>query len=137
MNRSRWLQITLIVVGIAQVFFGAAFTFAPAQFSALLGLPAAPQWAYWLFSMFGARAFAFAFGMFLAARDPLKHSRWIVAMIGVQAIDWLGTLYYLANGGVTLSQVSSAPFLPVIFIVLLIAFFPRSSGRAAQVAVQK
>jgi hypothetical protein len=125
MNRKVLLQISLIVVGIVQVFFGAAFTFMPAKFAGLLGLSAAPQWAYWMFSMFGARCFAFAYGMFLAARDPIKHVHWIQGMIAVQVIDWLGTLFYLANGGVTLSQVSSASILPLIFIILLIVFYPR------------
>ncbi len=128
MNRKLVLRITLVVVGIAQIFFGIAFTFAPAKFSAILGLEEAPQWAYWMFSMFGARAFAFAYGMFLARRDPIKHIHWIQAMIAVQVIDWLGTLYYLANGGITLSQVASASYLPLIFIVMLVVFYPREKA---------
>ena len=83
MNRKVLLQISLIVVGVAQIFFGVAFTFAPEKFSGLLGLSTAPQWAYWMFSMFGARSFAFAYGMLLAARDPMKHIHWIKAMIAV------------------------------------------------------
>jgi hypothetical protein len=132
MNRKLGLQTSLVVVGIAQLFFGAAFTFAPGVFGAMLGLSAAPEWAYWMFSMFGARAFGFAFGMFLAARDPLKHTPWILAMIGVQVIDWLGTIYYLASGAVTLAQVSTASFLPLIFIALLIAFYPRQAALASK-----
>lgn len=132
MNRKLILQITLVVVGIAQLFFGAAFTFAPQQFSAMLGLPEAPQWSYWMFSMFGARAFAFAYGMFLAARNPERHAHWIWAMIGVQAVDWAGTLVYLLKGSLTLAQVSSAAYLPAIFIALLLLFRPREqkSGKA-------
>jgi hypothetical protein len=130
MNRKVFLQISLIVVGIAQIFFGAAFTFAPEKFGAMMGLSAAPQWAYWMFSMFGARSFAFAYGMFLAARDPIKYIHWIQAMIGVQVIDWLGTLYYLANGGISFSQVSSASILPLIFIILLVVFYPRETNKS-------
>ncbi len=119
------LQITLIVIGIAQIFFGAAFMLAPAKFSGILGLPETPQWAYWMFGMFGARAFGFAYGMFLAARNPMKHVHWIQAMIGVQLIDWLSTIYFVLNGAVTLEQVSSASYLPLIFIVMLMIFYPR------------
>ena len=125
MNRKLFLQITLVVVGIAQIFFGVAFTFAPAKFSAMLGLSPAPEWAYWMFSMFGARCFAFAYGMWLAMRNPIKNIHWIQAMIVVQIVDWLGTLYYLANGGITLAQVASASYLPLIFIILLVIFYPR------------
>lgn len=124
MNR-RVLQITLIVIAIAQIFFGAVFIFAPAKFSGMLGLPETPQWAYWMFGMFGARAFGFAYGMFLAARDPMKHVHWIQAMIGVQLIDWLATMYFVLSGAVTWAQVTSASYLPLIFIAMLVIFYPR------------
>jgi hypothetical protein len=129
MNR-RLLQITLIVIGIAQIFFGAVFIFAPAKFSGMLDLPETPQWAYWMFGMFSARAFGFAYGMFLAARDPMKHVHWIQAMIGVQLIDWLATMYFVLDGAVTLAQVTSASYLPLIFIAMLVIFYPRQTTSA-------
>lgn len=135
MNK-KLLQITLVVVGLAQIFFGVAFTFAPAQFAGLLGLPVTPPWPYWMFSMFGARCFGFAYGMFLAASDPKSNTPWIKAMIMVQAVDWLGTLYYLANGAVTLAQVSAAAYLPLIFVVLLLIFYPRGQAASAKAPAQ-
>lgn len=135
--KAKGLQITLIVIGIVQIFFGAAFTFAPGAFTGMLGLPEAPAWTYWMFGMFGARAFGFAFGMFLAARNPVRHVRWIQAMIGVQAVDWLSTMFYLANGSVTLAQVASASFLPLVFIALLLVFYPRAETARLQVAEQR
>ncbi len=121
----RPLQITLVFIGIVQVVLGAAFAFAPAQFGAMLGLTEAPTWTHWIFFMFSARALGFAFGMFLAARDPVRHVSWIQAMIGVQAIDWLATMYFVLTGAVTLTQVSTASFLPLIFIGMLVIFYPR------------
>ena len=121
----RPLQITLVFIGVVQMVLGLAFALVPTQFSAMLGLAAAPTWVYWMFAMFSARAFGFAYGMFLAARDPIKHVAWIRAMIGVQAIDWLATTYYVLTGAVTLAQVTTASFLPIIFIALLVGFYPR------------
>lgn len=40
-------------------------------------------------------------------------------MVGVQAIDWIATVIYLATGVVTLAQVSTAAFLPLVFIAIL------------------
>ena len=40
-------------------------------------------------------------------------------MIGVQAIDWIGMISYLALGTVTLATVMTAAFLPVLFIAVL------------------
>ncbi len=124
MNR-RPLQITLVFIGIVQLVLGAVFAFAPAQFGAMVGLAEAPTWTHWMFFMFSARALGFAFGMFLAARDPARHVHWIQAMIGVQAIDWLATMYFVLTGAVTLAQVSTASFLPLIFIGMLVIFYPR------------
>ncbi|MCB0922794.1 MAG: hypothetical protein KDC08_13415, partial [Actinobacteria bacterium] len=50
---------------------------------------------------------------------PDHHRSWIVAMIGVQAVDWLGTVAYLVTGALTLSTVTSAAFLPLVFIAAL------------------
>ena len=124
----RPLQITLVFIGVVQLVLGAVFALAPTQFSSMLGLAAAPAWVYWMLWMFSARALGFAYGMFLAARDPVRHIHWIQAMIGVQAIDWLATMYFVLTGAVTLAQVSTASFLPLIFIGLLVIFYPRQQS---------
>ena len=84
--------------------------------------------------MFGARALGFAYGMFLALRQPEQHRDWIGAMIAVQAIDWLATIYFVLQGTVTLPQVSGASFLPIIFIVVLVTRYPRQ--KQSPVSVQ-
>jgi hypothetical protein len=63
--------------------------------------------------------------MFKAARSPDQAHSWIDTMIAIQAIDWIATIGYLAAGDVTLRQVSTASFLPAIFIVVLVWFHPR------------
>jgi hypothetical protein len=126
----RPLQIVLAFIGVVQLVLGVVFALAPAQFGAVLGLTAAPTWVYWMFGMLSARALGFAYGMFLAARDPERHIGWIQAMIGVQAIDWLATMYFVLAGAVTLAQVTTASFLPLVFIGLLVGFYPRQQSAA-------
>lgn len=109
---------TLILIGIVQIVLGVVFLI-PNAFAGMLGLPDAPAWATWMLTMFSARAFGFGYGMLLAARDPHRHRDWIVAMVGVQAVDWLGTVAYLATGTLTLSTVTTAAFLPLVFIAVL------------------
>jgi len=125
---SSLLRLTLGGIGTVQVILGIVFIFAPAQFAGLLGLKEAPEWVYWLFTMFGARSLGFAYGMFLAMRDPQRHIIWIRAMIGIQAIDWIGTIYFVATGGVTWLQVSGASFLPLLFIAVLTLRYPRTAS---------
>ncbi|MCA9910444.1 MAG: hypothetical protein KC519_17425, partial [Anaerolineae bacterium] len=115
----RLLRSTLIVIGVVQLMFGLIFILVPGQFATFFNLPTAPEWVNWLFAMMGARFAGYAAGMFLAARDPPKHRSWIPIMIGIQSIDWLATIFYLLNGAVTLAQVTTAAFLPLIFIAVL------------------
>ncbi len=114
----RFVRPTLIVIAIVQVALGIVLLI-PNAFAGLLGQPEAPAWATWMLTMFSARAFGFAFGMLLAARDPQRHRSWIVAMIGVQAVDWIATMAYLATGALGLSTVTTAAFLPLVFIGVL------------------
>lgn len=116
---SRFTVIVVVMIALVQLVLGVAFIAFPQQFSTLLGLERPPGWTDWIFAMFGARALGFSFGMWLVLRDPSRHSNWIRAMIIVQVIDWVGTMLALAAGKVTLAQVSTAPFLPMLFVVVL------------------
>lgn len=98
----------------------------------MIGLESGPAWADWMFAMLAARALGFAFGMFLAARNPRPHLSWIRAMIGVQAIDWLATITYLITGAVTMAKVTTAAFLPLAFMVILL----RASSRLGQTEIE-
>lgn len=114
----RILKATLVFIGVVQLALGIVFL-VPGLFASTMGFEAAPEWVNWQFAMLGARFLGFAFGMFVASRNPRRHITWIQAMIGVQAIDWIGTIAYLATGAVTIAQVTTAAFLPVVFIVVL------------------
>jgi len=125
MRYPRLFSFTLWFIAVVQIVLGVAFLFAPDATGRMLGLAPAPDWTRWMFGMMAARFLGFGYGMVVAARDPHGSVTWIKAMIGIQAIDWVVTLYYVASGAVTLAQVSSASFLPVIFIVVLLSNFPQ------------
>lgn len=129
MDRIRILKTTAAVIAIAQFGLGLGYLVAPAAFNGVLGLSAAPAWTAWPFAMLGARFLGLGFGMLLVVRDPLANRGWIQAMIAVQALDWIGTMVYLLAGTVMLSQVATASFLPVVFIVGLVAGYPRAADR--------
>lgn len=129
----RLFAATLWFIAAIQFVLGAVFLAAPEQTARMLGLGAAPGWANWLFGMMAARFLGFAFGIGVAARNPAGARSWIVAMIGVQAIDWFVTLKYLALGEVTLAQVSTASFLPALFVIVLTVAMPRpGAAKGAQ-----
>lgn len=130
------LRPTLVVIGVVQIALGIVFLI-PDLFANVMGLEHPPGWVNWILAMLAARALGFGYGMLVAARDPRRHITWIRAMIAVQAIDWLGTLGYLAAGSVTLVNVTTAAFLPVVFVVILgrFAFGPESRAADAERSV--
>lgn len=122
----RRLSFVLRFVGLVQAGFGVLFVVAPSAVAPALALePSSPRWVDWLFVMAGARFLGYAVGMFLASGDPARHVAWIDTMIVVQALDWLSTLAFLATGDASLRNVSTAAFLPPLFIVALLRWHPR------------
>jgi len=126
MSKQRTLSFTLWFIAVVQIVLGLAFLFAPQATAQSLGLPGAPGWTNWLFGMMAARFLGFGYGMALAARNPAGSLHWIKAMVGIQAVDWLVTLYYLGLGAVSLAQVTTASFLPIVFVGLLLWCYPRN-----------
>ena len=135
-DHPRLLSFTLRFIAVVQFVLGAGFLVAPKGMASLLGLAATPGWVNWMFGMMAARFLGFGYGMALAARNPLANLPWIKAMIAIQMIDWIVTLYYLTAGAVTLAQVTTASFLPVIFVVLLLILYPKPTAKNGRSATQ-
>ncbi len=64
-------------------------------------------------------------------RPPGYRIAWIDTMIVIQAIDWIATTAYLLTGAVSLRQVTTAAFLPVVFIGMLLWWRTRAPHRRA------
>ena len=127
----RRLRFMLRLIGVVQLGLGLAFVLVPNRFATFQGLhPSPPGWVDWLFVMMGGRFLGYGVGMFVAARDPYRNRSWIDTMIAVQALDWIATIGYLVAGDVGLRNVTTAAFLPPLFIAALLTWHPRHwSGR--------
>ena len=116
----RILRATLIVIGIIQIACGAMYLAAPGAVAGSLHLqPAAPPWVNWLLATAGARFIGYGIGMFAAARAPWRHRVWINTMIAIQAVDFIATAAYLANGVLPLGHVAAGLVLPWLWIAVL------------------
>jgi hypothetical protein len=123
----KWFRVMLWFIAIVQCVLGFAFLTIPERAALSMGLSSAPGWANWLFGMMAARFLGFGYGMMIAASHPQQAAPWIKTMIAIQAIDWLVTLKYLVAGAITLDQVSTAPYLPMVFVVALFVGLRRYS----------
>jgi len=124
------LSFTLRFIAVVQFVLGAGFLVAPEGMASLLGLAATPGWANWMFGMMAARFLAFGYGMLVAARDPAGNLSWLRSMVAIQLVDWAVTVKSLLAGAVTLAQVSTASFLPLVFVALLWWCWPRTPRSA-------
>jgi hypothetical protein len=127
----RVLRFTLRFIATVQLVLGVGFLVAPEGMAVSLGLAATPGWANWMFGMMAARFLAFGYGMLVAARDSARHRPWLGAMVVIQLIDWGVTIRYLLAGAVTLAQVNTASFLPLVFVALLAWSWPRATRTSA------
>jgi len=123
--RLRILRITLAVIALFQVSFALIFLFVPSFLIDAFGLEPVPAWVPWMFALFSARALGYTVGMVVAMRDPRRHVSWIWTMIGVQAIDWIATMFFILTGALAVGQASTAAFMPIVFIVALLLTMPR------------
>lgn len=112
----RTLRVTLVVLGISQIAFGAVFL-KPGLMATMVHLqPPEPDWADWLMATAGARYVGYGIGMFVAARRPRHNVLWIDTMIGIQLVDWLAVLGYISFGVLPLDRVIVAVISPPVYI---------------------
>lgn len=102
-----------------QCLLGAAFRVAPGQTSQLFGT-------------MGARCLGFGYGMALAASNPLADLLWVKATTAIQAVDRTVTLCHLTAGAIAVALVTTASFLPAIFVIPLLVSYqkPATAGPA-------
>jgi hypothetical protein len=116
----RFMRAMLIIIGVIQIVFGTWLLVAPDGFPAVFHLqPAAPGWVNWILAMSAARFVGYGIGMFVAARAPWPNRLWIDTMIAIQAVDFIATAVYLANGVLPAGHVGSAVVPPLLWIAVL------------------
>src|ERR1700677_4326909 len=69
--------------------------------------------------------------MFVAARAPWPNRLWIDTMIAIQAVDFIATAVYLANGVLPAGHVGSAVVPPLLWIAVLGGARRRAQPRAS------
>ena len=116
------LKYTPYLIGLSQLILGALYLFMPLGFLAMQGhSPVEPDIGYPL-SMLAARFLVYGIGMFYIARAPLQNMVWLYGMVGIQAIDLAGGLYYTGTGVVEIANSGVAMFNAAFFIVIMLAY---------------
>ncbi len=121
----RNLKILLRVVGGIQIILGLFYLFAPAFFLEAIGHSIPEDDIFYPLGMLAARFLVFGVVFIYIARDPIRHSLWITAMIFIQLVDLAVGVFYTATGVVTLSDSVFAMFNATWIAGLLYLWRPR------------
>jgi hypothetical protein len=119
------LTILLRFIGVVQLILGFAFLFAPAAFTAWMGLSATHADINYLFGMLAARFIAYGIGMFVVACEPIKNAFWINNMILIQLIDLTVGIIYTSSGILSLTASAFPMFNAALFAGLLFLWKPK------------
>ncbi|OBB81471.1 hypothetical protein A5760_16430 [Mycobacterium colombiense] len=110
----------LATVGIIQIICGTMYLARPTAVGAMLGAAsAAPPWVNFVLATAGARFIGYGIGMLAAAKAPPRHQLWITTMLGIQSVDLVATLIYVANGSLPDRHFLFGAALPLLWVGLL------------------
>ncbi len=128
------LKIFLRIVGVLQIALGVAYLLLPHPFLHAMGHSIPQADINYPFGMLASRFLAYGFGMFVIARDPLRHRFWIRNMVFIQIVDLAVGLFYTAEGTVSLSLSAFPMFNAALIAALLWLWQPREGQGTLEMA---
>lgn len=120
------LQVVLIMIGVVQLLLGLLYLFLPLQFLAMMGSAVTEADIAYPLGMLAARFLAYGLGMFIIARDPVRHLFWINNMVFIQAVDLAAGIFYTFTGVVAWQHSAFPMFNATLFIILLTLWRPKA-----------
>ena len=131
----RFIKPVSYIIGISQLVLGGLFLLVPAGFIGWQGLTPPPADNGYMYAMLAARFLVYGVGMFVIARDPVRHMFWARGMVAIQIIDFLAGLTYVGIGLVQpsaamLPMTNAAIFAAFLFLSLRAAAPQRAQGAA-------
>ncbi|OBF59449.1 hypothetical protein A5756_05630 [Mycobacterium sp. 852002-53434_SCH5985345] len=115
----RVLSIALAVLGLIQIANGAVSLVAPSVVAEMYGAPAGSPGVHFLLATAGARFIGYGIGMVAAAWAPRRHQLWIITMLGIQVVDFVAIMVFIADGTFPVSRFGPTVALPLVWVVVL------------------
>ena len=128
MNRTKWLRLALILLGIYWAVFGVLLLFAPGIAETLFSIDLPDKI---LASFAGLSGLFIALIAFLVSTDPLKYAQFVWAFIALLIGEILLNGYYLLSGKQTFPQAGPPIIICVILLILLLVFQLRGDSKSS------
>jgi len=122
MSRSKWLRLTLIILGLYWALYGALMLFAPGLAEAMFSIELPDRI---LTSFTGLAGLVIALMAFMVSSNPVKYALLVWAFVALLIGEILLNGYFLFSGKQTFPQAGPPIVITAILLVLLIAFQPR------------
>jgi len=123
MNRSKWLRLTLVILGLYWALYGALMLFSPGIAEAMFSIELPDRI---LTSFTGLSGLVIALMAFLVSTDPEKYALLVWAFVALLIGEILLNGYFLLSGKQTFQQAGPPIVITAVLLVLLLVFQPRS-----------
>lgn len=123
------LKITMAVFGAILGIEGLLDLTFPIQRAAGLGLKACATQAQLALTVLGATWLVVGGWIIAAACDPVRHRSWVHFVITMPVALMLALLLAAARGSVAIREIAVEMALNGVFLLLFIAFLPRSAAK--------
>jgi hypothetical protein len=123
-NRSKWLRITLIILGIYWVLWGVLLLFLPDTAENMFGIELTDRT---LASFQGLSALFIALVAFMVCTDTGKYRLIIWAFVALLVGEIVLNGYYLISGIQTFQQTGPPIIITAVLLILILVF---SAGKA-------
>ena len=119
MNRSKWLRLILIILGLYWALYGVLLLFAPGVAEAMFSIEITDRV---LAAFTGLCGLIIALMAFLVSSDPVKYSLLIWAFVALLVGEILVNGYFLISGMQTIQQAGPPIIITAILLILLLVF---------------
>jgi len=122
MSRSKWLRLTLIILGLYWALYGALMLFAPGLAEAMFSIELPDRI---LTSFTGLAGLVIALMAFMVSSDTVKYALLVWAFVALLIGEILLNGYFLFSGKQAFPQAGPPIVITAILLVLLLVFQPR------------
>jgi hypothetical protein len=122
MNRSKWLRLALIILGVYWGLYGALMLFAPGLAEAMFSIELPDRV---LTSFTGLSGLVIALMAFMVSTNPEKYALLVWSFVALLIGEILLNGYFLFSGKQTFQQAGPPIVITAVLLVLLLVFQPR------------
>lgn len=119
MNRSKWLRVILIILGVYWALYGVLLLLAPGTAEAMFSIELPDRI---LASFAGLSGLIIALMAFMVSSNPVKYSLLVWAFVALLVGELLLNGYYLITGKQTFQQAGPPTIIVAILLILLLVF---------------